>query len=106
MNESGFWPSHTLIPRIAPTEIDDETGRPLRGVVHDPTARYMGGVAGNAGLFTTATISQNTHHAPPYGQTNGTRLFAEATVKNSLAPQPRRSTHSARARLGYRFTVF
>ena len=27
---------------------------PLRGVVHDPTARYMGGVAGHAGLFTTA----------------------------------------------------
>ena len=28
--------------------------RPLRGVVHDDTSRYMGGVAGHAGLFTTA----------------------------------------------------
>ncbi len=38
--------------RIAPTEeIGDEL---LRGVVHDPTARRMGGVAGHAGLFTTA----------------------------------------------------
>ena len=27
---------------------------PLRGVVHDPTARRMGGVAGHAGLFSTA----------------------------------------------------
>src|ERR1039458_4222306 len=26
----------------------------LRGVVHDPTARRMGGVAGHAGLFSTA----------------------------------------------------
>ncbi|HET8774512.1 MAG TPA: serine hydrolase, partial [Thermoanaerobaculia bacterium] len=34
--------------RIAPTE------NGLRGVVHDPTARRMGGVAGHAGLFTTA----------------------------------------------------
>src|SRR6266853_1373564 len=42
----------TPITRVAPTErIDD---RILRGVVHDPTARYMGGVAGHAGLFTTA----------------------------------------------------
>ncbi len=26
----------------------------LRGIVHDPTARRMGGVAGHAGLFSTA----------------------------------------------------
>ena len=38
--------------RIAPTEYAD--GKMLRGVVHDPTARRMGGVAGHAGLFTTA----------------------------------------------------
>jgi uncharacterized protein YbbC (DUF1343 family) len=38
--------------RIAPTEMTD--GVMLRGVVHDPTARRMGGVAGHAGLFTTA----------------------------------------------------
>jgi uncharacterized protein YbbC (DUF1343 family)/CubicO group peptidase (beta-lactamase class C family) len=37
--------------RIAPTELVD--GTMLRGVVHDPTARRMGGVAGHAGLFTT-----------------------------------------------------
>src|SRR5947209_4756302 len=39
--------------RIAPTE-PDENGVMLRGIVHDPTARRMGGVAGHAGLFTTA----------------------------------------------------
>lgn len=40
--------------RIAPTEWD-ENHVMLRGVVHDPTARRMGGVAGHAGLFTTAS---------------------------------------------------
>jgi uncharacterized protein YbbC (DUF1343 family)/CubicO group peptidase (beta-lactamase class C family) len=54
MTESRFLPPASLRSRIAPTEIDPETGIPLRGVVHDPTARYMGGVAGHAGLFTTA----------------------------------------------------
>ena len=54
MKESQFLPPAALRPRIAPTEIDEDTGLPFRGVVHDPTARYMGGVAGHAGLFTTA----------------------------------------------------
>ena len=39
-------------PRIAPTQY--EYGVMLRGVVHDPTSRRMGGVAGHAGLFSTA----------------------------------------------------
>ena len=38
--------------KIAPTQYD-ENERMLRGVVHDPTARRMGGVAGHAGLFST-----------------------------------------------------
>jgi len=41
----------TPVSRIAPTEQTAEGM--LRGVVHDPTARNMGGVAGHAGLFTT-----------------------------------------------------
>jgi uncharacterized protein YbbC (DUF1343 family)/CubicO group peptidase (beta-lactamase class C family) len=40
------------IEKIAPTQYD-ENERMLRGVVHDPTARRMGGVAGQAGLFST-----------------------------------------------------
>ncbi|HXP87534.1 MAG TPA: exo-beta-N-acetylmuramidase NamZ domain-containing protein [Bryobacteraceae bacterium] len=54
MRDSTFLPPASLIPRIAPTENNPATGKPFRGVVHDPTARYMGGVAGHAGLFTTA----------------------------------------------------
>ncbi|WP_163801778.1 serine hydrolase domain-containing protein [Mycolicibacterium sediminis] len=55
----GSW-STDLLARIAPTAIDEDTpginpdfGNPLRGTVHDPTARRMGGVAGSAGVFTT-----------------------------------------------------
>ncbi len=53
-----------LLSRIAPTRRDDEGerdptanphfGQLLRGVVDDPTARRMGGVAGHAGVFSTA----------------------------------------------------
>jgi uncharacterized protein YbbC (DUF1343 family)/CubicO group peptidase (beta-lactamase class C family) len=41
------------IEKIAPTQYD-ENEHMLRGVVHDPTSRRMGGVAGHAGLFSTA----------------------------------------------------
>jgi uncharacterized protein YbbC (DUF1343 family)/CubicO group peptidase (beta-lactamase class C family) len=51
MKDSGFNPAAST--RIAPTEKVD--GVILRGVVHDPTSRRMGGVAGHAGLFTTAS---------------------------------------------------
>jgi uncharacterized protein YbbC (DUF1343 family)/CubicO group peptidase (beta-lactamase class C family) len=53
MKETAFLPPDSWIPRIAPTQYD-ENGKMLRGVVHDPTARRMGGVAGHAGLFSTA----------------------------------------------------
>jgi uncharacterized protein YbbC (DUF1343 family) len=53
MKDTRFLPPAAWISRVAPTEYD-ESHHMLRGVVHDPTARRMGGVAGNAGLFSTA----------------------------------------------------
>ena len=53
MSATRFLPDLDHLERIAPTE-RDERGQPLRGVVHDPTSRRMGGVAGHAGLFSTA----------------------------------------------------
>jgi len=53
MNHTRFLPPREWEPRIAPTQYDEQ-GQMLRGVVHDPTARRMGGVAGHAGLFSTA----------------------------------------------------
>jgi uncharacterized protein YbbC (DUF1343 family)/CubicO group peptidase (beta-lactamase class C family) len=52
MTETTFNPPAALRGRIAPTTYDKE--KMLRGVVHDPTSRFMGGVAGHAGLFSTA----------------------------------------------------
>jgi len=53
MHETRFLPPAEWVARIAPTQYD-ENGKMLRGTVHDPTARRMGGVAGHAGLFSTA----------------------------------------------------
>ena len=61
-DRSGSWSPEEIVPRTAPTQHDDqgtaETNphfdRLLRGTVHDPTTRRMGGVAGQAGLFSNA----------------------------------------------------
>ena len=53
MARTRFLPPATWVPKIAPTEYDEQN-QMLRGVVHDPSARRMGGVAGQAGLFSTA----------------------------------------------------
>jgi len=52
MTHTRFIPPATWRARIAPTQYD-ENNHMLWGVVHDPTARRMGGVAGHAGLFST-----------------------------------------------------
>jgi len=53
MSTTRFLPPAQWRSRIAPTEYD-ENHQMLRGTVHDPTARRMGGVAGHAGVFSTA----------------------------------------------------
>jgi uncharacterized protein YbbC (DUF1343 family)/CubicO group peptidase (beta-lactamase class C family) len=53
MLHTRFLPPASWKAKIAPTQYD-ENDHMLRGVVHDPTARRMGGVAGHAGLFSTA----------------------------------------------------
>jgi uncharacterized protein YbbC (DUF1343 family) len=86
----------TPISRIAPTErIDD---RILRGVVHDPTARYMGGVAGHAGLFTTAAdLARYARMLLNLGELDGVRVFKEETVRLMTSVQ---SPDHIRARRG------
>lgn len=53
MTHTRFLPPAAWKPKIAPTQYD-ENEHMLRGVVHDPRSRRMGGVAGHAGLFSTA----------------------------------------------------
>jgi uncharacterized protein YbbC (DUF1343 family)/CubicO group peptidase (beta-lactamase class C family) len=88
MRETTFLPSTALRPRIAPTELDKTTGQPLRGVVHDDTSRYMGGVAGHAGLFTTADdLAKFAQMMIDGGESDGTRLFAASTIEKFTSPQ-------------------
>ena len=56
MCDTGFLPSESLRDRIAPTEVDTVfRNTQVHGIVHDENAYAMGGVAGHAGLFSTAT---------------------------------------------------
>jgi uncharacterized protein YbbC (DUF1343 family)/CubicO group peptidase (beta-lactamase class C family) len=88
MRETMFQPPAALKPRIAPTEIDPATGQPLRGVVHDPTSRYMGGIAGHAGLFTTASdLAKFAEMMIGRGESNGVRILSAPTVEKFTTPQ-------------------
>ena len=88
MKDSMFQPPASLRPRIAPTERPNKTSAPLRGVVHDPTARNMGGVAGHAGLFSTADdLARFAQMMIDGGELNGVRLFSPLTVRKFTEPQ-------------------
>jgi uncharacterized protein YbbC (DUF1343 family)/CubicO group peptidase (beta-lactamase class C family) len=82
MRDTTYLPAESLRPRIAPTEVDAITGKPWRGVVHDPTARFMGGVAGHAGVFSTASdLARYCEMLLGMGERGGARIFALATVE-------------------------
>jgi uncharacterized protein YbbC (DUF1343 family)/CubicO group peptidase (beta-lactamase class C family) len=83
MKETRFLPPASWEPRIAPTE-EDENHHLLRGVVHDPTARRMGGVAGHAGVFSTADDLAIFAQALLDG---GRGVLTPATVAKMTAPQ-------------------
>jgi uncharacterized protein YbbC (DUF1343 family)/CubicO group peptidase (beta-lactamase class C family) len=83
MKETRYLPPPSWLNRIAPTE-DDENHRLLRGVVHDPTARRMGGGAGHAGLFSTADDLAIFAQALLDG---GRGVLTPATVAKMTSPQ-------------------
>jgi len=88
MKETMFQPPASLAPRIAPTERTGPNGPPLRGVVHDETSRYMGGVAGHAGVFSTADdLARFCEMLLGKGQLDSTRLFSPLTVEKFTTPQ-------------------
>jgi uncharacterized protein YbbC (DUF1343 family)/CubicO group peptidase (beta-lactamase class C family) len=87
MNDTMFQPPPSLRPRIAPTQIDPDTGKPLLGVVHDPTSRYMGGIAGHAGCFGTADdLARYAEMLLGMGARQGVQIFSNATVKAFTEP--------------------
>src|SRR6266852_3361774 len=88
MSDSMFQPPASLRDRIAPTEPPSKGEAPLRGVVHDPTARFMGGVAGHAGLFSTAgDLARFAQMMLQNGSWQGTQIFSPLTVEKFTSPQ-------------------
>ncbi len=88
MHDTMFLPPAALRPRIAPTEMLDKEHLLLRGVVHDPTARDMGGIAGHAGLFSTAAdLGRFCQMLLDKGVWQGQRIFSPLTIEKFTSPQ-------------------
>jgi uncharacterized protein YbbC (DUF1343 family)/CubicO group peptidase (beta-lactamase class C family) len=95
MDDTMFLPPASLQPRIAPTErcrplswpCSDPAAPFLRGIVHDPTARRMGAVAGHAGLFSTAAdLSRFCRMLLDGGRLDAARILSPATIDRMTQP--------------------
>jgi CubicO group peptidase (beta-lactamase class C family) len=81
MNDTFYRPSESVKDRVAPTEVNPPRGYPLQGEVHDENAYALGGVAGHAGLFSTAAdLSIFAQMMLNDGTYNGVRIIADSTV--------------------------
>jgi uncharacterized protein YbbC (DUF1343 family)/CubicO group peptidase (beta-lactamase class C family) len=99
MAHTRFLPPTSWIPQIAPTEEIDlppgakagsGLGHVLRGVVHDPRSRAIGGVAGHAGLFSDVDdLVIYCQMLLDGGRIRGTtrRIFSAAAVHKMSTPQ-------------------
>src|ERR1700722_5772668 len=85
MLDTGFLPSDELRQRAAWTELVDGVWRV--GVVHDPRAYLLGGVAGHAGLFSTADdLALYARAILGRGAVDGKRILSPSTVASMIAP--------------------
>ncbi len=84
MTTTRFLPPQSWFLRLAPTAKDERSGVMLRGVVHDPTARMMGGVAGHAGVFSTADDTARFAQALLNG---GSPVWSRLIVEKMTTPQ-------------------
>jgi CubicO group peptidase (beta-lactamase class C family) len=83
MHDSRFRPEAQLKGSIAPTEQDTWRGRLLRGEVDDENAYAMGGVAGHAGLFSTAPdVARFAQVMLDEGKNGTGQWISAATVRN------------------------
>jgi uncharacterized protein YbbC (DUF1343 family)/CubicO group peptidase (beta-lactamase class C family) len=82
MTHTRFLPPAAWRRKIAPTE-NDEDGKMMRSVVHDPRARRMGGVAGHAGVFSTADDLSKFAQAV----LNGSPVLSKEMVEKMTTPQ-------------------
>ncbi len=79
MKDTGFVPAKALQARVAPTE--QRENRWMRGEVHDPRSYLLGGVAGHAGLFSTADdLARYCQMILRGGSLNGVRILSQMGV--------------------------
>ena len=95
MHDSMYHPTAELQSRIAPTTRCGKRARPcggpdgtmLRGLVHDPTARRMGGSAGHAGLFSTVDdLSIFCRMLLGGGASGQAQILSPATIATMISP--------------------
>jgi CubicO group peptidase (beta-lactamase class C family) len=109
MSDTRYTPPPDWKPRIAPTEPRARTlaylkgegaGSPpeiLRGEVHDPTAWRMEGVAGHAGLFSSAKdVAVYAQMLLNHGTFQGKRILSQAAVTAMISPQSPRGLTALR----------
>jgi CubicO group peptidase (beta-lactamase class C family) len=95
MRSTMYKPDSTLRRRIAPTEIDTARGGLMWGRVHDENADAMGGVAGHAGLFSTARdLSIFAQMLLDGGEYGGVRIVSPQTVARWTSPQGKGSSRA------------
>ncbi|MBD3412832.1 MAG: serine hydrolase [Candidatus Aminicenantes bacterium] len=80
MEHTLFHPPEELKEMCVPTEVTEDLY--LKGLVHDPLARLLGGVSGNAGLFSTAQdLSVFAQMLLNKGEQNGVRILSPLAVE-------------------------
>lgn len=85
MTETGYLPAEQMRSRAAPTQ--QRYGKWMVGEVHDPRAYAMGGVAGHAGLFSTAEdLAIYAQMMLDRGSYNGTKILSTEVVETMTAP--------------------
>lgn len=89
MKDTYFNPPFSLRKRIAPTQYQYKNkGKMLWGEVHDPTSYAMGGVAGHAGLFSTASdLSHFVQMLLNNGSFKGVRILTPHSIERMTTPQ-------------------
>jgi CubicO group peptidase (beta-lactamase class C family) len=103
MRRSMFRPPARMQSRIAPTGVWH--GHPVAGVVNDPSAERLGGVAGHAGLFASAAdVARFAQFILRQGTLpDGRRLVRAETVRafTTRVTPPEKGTHSEARALGW-----
>lgn len=87
MSDTSYLPGKSLCDRAAPTERRD--GAWMRGAVHDPRAHELEGVAGHAGVFSTAEdMAVYAQMMLGNGTYNGHRILSQKAVRTMTAGYP------------------